>query len=944
MYKKISVFLIISFLISSNIVIAQNYSISGYVKSSDKKEPLVSATVKVLSNDKLIAGSFTDNNGKFEIHNLPNGKYVLSITYVGFKSFKTNIEINDKSLTLNTYYLIPSSVELNEVTVEGKAQPVVQNKDTTEFNAVAFKVNKDANADELVSKLPGVTVEDGKVTAHGEEVKNVYVDGKQFFGNDPNAVLRNIPAEIIDKIQLFDKASEQAEFTGFDDGNKSKTMNIVTKVRYRNGIFGRINAGAGTEEKYMGNGTINFFNNEQRITLIGQINNINEQNFSIDDIMGIFSGGGGGRRIGFMRPGAMVFTGPMGGFGGRMGGGFGGGRELSNFMVNPRDGLTTTKAFGLNYNDEFSGGFEVMGSYFFNKTDNEALTKLDRVYYQVSGIDQQYSENNSSSSDNINHRVNLRVNYQIDTLNSFLIMPRLSFQGNDGSTRMSGKTFSSIKDINFTDNYSGSNLSAYDGATEILYRHRFFTRGRTISARLNFSYNSNNGDNNLYSFTNYYDNIINSDTTDQIGKLDKTTNSIDANLVYTEPISDNSQLQLMGSLSFSKSESDLKNFSKDFISKQYNILDTSLSNLYTKKYNTKSVSVGYAYRTESFLFLTGLSYNYATLENDQVFPFNNNLAKNFTSFLPYFTFRYGQRRVNELMLDYRVSNNAPGVEQLQNVLDNSNPLQLSIGNPFLKQDTRHSISLRYSTTNQDNYSSLFVLFGGTITQDYIAYEKIIAVKDTIIRGILLNPGVQLQTPVNLDGYKNFRSMATYSTPIDFLYSNFNLNVSYNFSNTPVIQNGVQGNTKSSSISLGVVLSSNISEDIDFSISHTNIFNNIKTDFRQTGKSNYFSQRTKVRFYYNIFDGFIFQTDFDYKYDGGLSGGSNPNSYLWSANIRQKFLKNDRGEIKLAVYDILKKNSNLNRRVTDTYYEDTNTNVLGRFYILSISYQVRSFGL
>lgn len=941
MYKKLILFLITCLFTVSNIAFSQNFSISGYVKSADKKEPLISATVKVLSNDKLIAGSITDNTGKFEIHNLTKGKYVLSITYVGFKSLKVNIEINDKPLILNTFYLAPSSVELNEVTVEGKAQPVVQNKDTTEFNAIAFKVNKDANADELVSKLPGVTVEDGKVTAHGEEVKNVYVDGKQFFGNDPNAVLRNIPAEIIDKIQLFDKASEQAEFTGFDDGNKSKTMNIVTKVRYRNGVFGRINAGAGTDEKYLGNGTINFFNNEQRISLLGQINNINEQNFSIDDIMGIFSGGSGGRRMIFMRPGGM---GGMGGFGNRMIGGFGGGRELSNFMVNARDGLTTTKAFGLNYNDEYSSGFEVMGSYFFNKTDNETLTKLDRVYYQSSGIDQLYSENNSSSSDNINHRVNLRVNFQIDTLNSFLIMPRLSFQSNDGSTRMSGKTFSSIKDINSTDNYSGSNLSAYDGATEILYRHRFLTRGRTISARINFSYNSNNGDNNLYSFINYYDNIINSDTTDQIGKLDKTTNSIDANLVYTEPISDNSQLQLMGSVSFSKSESDLKNFSRDFISNQYNLLDTSLSNLYTKKYNTKSVSVGYAYRTENILFLSGLSYNFATLGNDQVFPFNNSLTKNFTSFLPYITFRYGQRRISEFMIDYRVSNNSPGVEQLQNVLDNTNPLQLSIGNPFLRQDTRHSISLRYSTTNQSNYSSLFVLFGGTITQDYIAYEKIIAVKDTIIKGVLLNPGVQLQTPVNLDGYKNFRSMVTYSTPIDFLYSNFNLNMSYNFSNTPVIQNGVKGNTRSSSISLGVVFSSNISEDIDFSISSTNIYNNIKTDFKQTGKNNYFSQRTKVKFYYNIFDGFIFQTDFDYKYDGGLSGGSNPNSYLWSANIRQKFLKNDKGEIKLAVYDILKKNSNLNRRVTDTYYEDTNTNVLGRFYILSVSYQVRAFGL
>jgi hypothetical protein len=296
------------------------------------------------------------------------------------------------------------------------------------------------------------------------------------------------------------------------------------------------------------------------------------------------------------------------------------------------------------------------------------------------------------------------------------------------------------------------------------------------------------------------------------------------------------------------------------------------------------------------------------------------------------------------MVDYRVTNNEPSVTQLQNVLDNSNPLQLSIGNPNLKQDTRHAVSIRFSKTNTDNYSAFFLLFSGTLTQNYIGYQKIIALRDTTVSGIKLNTGTQLQTPINLDGYKNFRSMATYSTPIEFLSSNVNLNLSYTFSKTPVIQNLVSGFTNSSSYALGFVLSSNISEDIDFSISNTNTYNNIKTDFRTSGNQNYFGQRTKLKIYYDIYEGIIIQSDLDYKYDGGLSSGSNPNSYSWNASLRKKLFKNDRGEIKLTVYDILKMNSNNNRNVTDTYYEDTNTNVLGRFYILSFNYSIRAFGV
>ncbi len=934
-------FLVLCSAILNEKVFSQSYNISGFIQDGVKKEPLISATVQIHADNKLIKGAITDKHGKFTIADVKKGNYSLQVTYVGYKPYKKNIEVIDRSLELGNINLSSSAVKMNEVTIEVDAQPVVQKKDTTEYNAGSFKVNKDANADELVSKLPGVTVEDGKVTAQGEEVKSVLVDGKQFFGNDPNAVLRNIPAEIIDKIQVFDKQSEQAEFTGFDDGERAKTINVSTRQRFRNGVFGRAGAGYGNEEKYAGSGSINFFNNEQRLSAVAQLNNVNEQNFSTEDMMGIMSGGG--RRGGFSRPGGM-------GGGGRMGGGMAGSfmggdrREVSNFMVNSRDGLTDTKAMGLNYSDEWFGKMDFTGSYFFNLTDNESASGVDRTYYQVNGIDQFYKEKSSSQTENINHRMSFRLNYQIDSLNSLLVLPRLSYQGNEGESNMRGNTFSSIKNINFSDNSSSSNLDAYDASTELLFRHRFETRGRTISARINLSKNANYGDNKLYSENIYYDIITSNDTVDQKAELDKTGEGITGNVVYTEPLGPTGMLQIMGSYSKSTSESDMKTFSNNGDTKNYTIIDTSLSNLYEKNYNTYGAGMGYSMRSEDIMFTGGINYNKSILENESVFPFKSSVSKGFVSVLPYFMFRYGQRRVQEIMIDYRASNNAPSVDQLQNVLDNSNPLQLSIGNPDLKQDSRHNLSLRYSRTNPENFSSFFVLFSGSLMENYIGYEKILAAKDTVIKGILLNPGTQLQMPINLNGYQNFRSMATYSTPIEFLLSNMNINLSYNYSKTPVIQNGTSGFTKSSAYALGFVLSSNISEDLDFSISATNTYNNIKTDFRLTGNQNYFSQRSKFRMYYNIYEGIILQTDLDYRYDGGMSGGTNPNSYLWNASLKKKLFKNDRGEIRLAAYDILKKGTSINRRVTETYYEDTDTNVLGRYFILSFTYTIRAFGV
>ena len=936
---KTIIALLMSLFFSINLY-SQTHILSGQVADSLTKENLISANVilKNFSNSDEY-GTTTDKNGVFRFEGIKRGKYNLKISYVGYKTFQTKIEIKNKSIDLEKILLPPIDIETNEVEVVGKVPPVIQNADTTQFNSDAFKTNKDATAQDLVQKMPGMTVSNGKVQSQGEDVKKVLVDGKPFFGDDPSAVLKNVPAEIIEKIQVFDQQSDQAQFTGFDDGNSSKTINLITRMKFRQGTFGKLAAGYGNEEKYLSSGNINIFNGDQRITFLGQINNINEQNFSNEDLLGVMSQGGGGRRGGFSRPPGGNSG---GGSGSSRGGNFRGGGSASDFLVNAQNGLTNTKSFGFNYSDKWSEKLDVSGSYFFNTTNNDAESITNRDYFLNSSVQQNYAENNSSISKNINHRFSLRMNYQIDSSNSIILEPRLTAQINDGSSNIVGNTNSGLTNLNSTSSLFNSNLSAINFSNQLLYRHKFLTKGRTFSINLNTAVNNNKGDNNLYSENTYFTNLALSDTLDQISNLNKKGTSISPRIIYTEPLSDNSILQLGSSFTYSKDESDQKTFNGSVIG-NYNLLDTSLSNNYNKVYNTQSYSTGYRYRKDNIMLMANLNYNISQLKSEQVYPYAATTEKTFNSVLPSFMFRYNISRDKNFRFFYRTNNNDPSVEQLQNVLDNSNPLQLSIGNPNLKQDYTHSFFMHYSQINMRNLNSFFVLLGGTFTQNYIGYNTIIAQSDTtVLNNITLAQGSELKTPINVNGYVNLRSFFTYGSPIYFLKSNLNLNLSANFSRTPGVINGFTNFANSTTLGAGFVLSSNFSENLDFTLSSNSSYNIVKNSVNELNNNNYLSETAFVKFYWLLWEDFTLQSDFNYQYNGGYSNSYDPNSYLLNASIGKKLFADNRGEIRFTAYDILNKNNNVQRTVSDSYIEETQSNVLGRYFMLSFIYNIKNF--
>src|SRR6478672_7097949 len=438
-------------------------SLKGRLFDPSNNRPLRRASVNLtsLKDSTQKFNIISDSSGRFEFKNLYTDSFALRISFVGYADFTQIVGINNGTLDLGTLFIPKSIKQLGEVVVVSKVPPVQQKGDTLEYNASQFNVNPDATAEDMVKKLPGVTVDkQGTVTAQGEQVRKVTIDGRDFFGDDATAALRNLPAEIIDKIQVFDRLSDQAQFTGFDDGNTLKSLNIVTKANMRNGQFGRIYAGYGTDDRYAAGGNVSFFKDNRRISVVGNFNNVNQQNFASQDLLGVTSGGG--KRGGF------------GGFGGKQGNRAGGNRasggtnfgNQSNFLVGQQNGIAITNAAGINFADQWGKKLTVSGSYFFNNSNNLNNQVADQR--SLNGTDL-YKENSLSKNNNYNHRINLRLDYKIDSANSILITSSINLQKNNGNSIYS--TDAGFAEIvkSSSNNTTNTDVSGYNIGNNILF-------------------------------------------------------------------------------------------------------------------------------------------------------------------------------------------------------------------------------------------------------------------------------------------------------------------------------------------------------------------------------------------------------------------------------------------------------------------------------------------
>jgi len=927
---------------NAQIPITATVNISGRFVNDTDKVPIAGVSVILYTPDSTKQYlATTDNAGHFSFTDLPSSRYRLKASYLGFSDFTIRLAASNKDINMGTLRMKWGATDLSKITINGII-PVQQKEDTTEYNANAFKTQPDANAEDLVNKMPGITSQNGAVTVNGEQVTQVLVDGVPFFGDDPMIALKNLPAEVIDKIQVFDKLSDQAQFTGFDDGNTQKTINIVTKRNKRNGTFGKAYGGYGTDDRYLAGGSMNFFNGPSRFSIIGLANNVNQQNFASEDILGALSGGsGGGGRGG-------SGGGPRGG-----GGGGGGGNNVSttgsglqrgsgNFLVGQQGGITTTNSIGLNYSDAWDKNkIKLTGSYFFNNAVNNNSTTSTTAYTSGAENSNIYNQTSGSGSTNYNSRINTRLEWNVDSINSMI----LTFKGNiqQTSSQSSATEYDLLSDIiqSFSQTNSSSSNRGYDVSGNILYMHKFKKKGKTISWNLGFDNNNKNTPGFLYSLDQYL-----KDTTLLNQEFTQTTlgNTFSSSLSYTQPIDSNSILQFNYSPSININNTNKRTFNYDSTGETYSLSDTALSNQYENTYITQAVGLSYRLNHKKTYFLT-LSVNpqYSTLIAQQEYPVSPAaIIRNYVSVLPRVIFNYKFSKSKNIRIMYRSNATPPTISQLQNVINNSNPLLLNTGNPALKQDFEQSFIARYGATNPKGTTFLVYTYANYI-QNYIGNASFIPLRDSALSdGTILHTGSQLSQPVNLQGYWNAKGFITYGWLIHALKVNLNLNSGLIYTRTPALINNISNFSSNYTASEGVVLSSNISENVDFTLSYTGNYSTVKNTQQNSEDDNYFSGVATGKVNIILFKGLILNTSLSQTSYTGLAEAYNQAVYLWNASIGYKFMKNKSLQVSISGTDLLNQNTSITRTVTDTYIQDSQTEVLKRYFMLNLQYNIRKY--
>lgn len=917
--SKIKVMLMTSLIFISQLAFSQAYSVSGKLTDSIQNTSLPGANVllKSTADTSKMQGTVTDIYGGFKFENLKSGNYLLEFSYIGYAKRTLKITIKNTNLILKPITLQQSAEMLEGVNIEAVQVRAVLKGDTTEFNAGAFKTNPDATAEDLVKKMPGVTSDGSTVKVNGEEVKKVLVDGKQFFGDDPSATLKNLPAEIVDKVQVFDKSGEQAMFTGFSDGNEEKALNIITKSGKNQGVFGKVYGAFGTSNTYSGGLSLNYFNQDQRISLIGMSNNINQQNFSITDIMGVMSNSG-------------ATMGPPGEGGGS--------NVMSNFFSGFQNGNTKTHSLGLNYVDNWGAKISVTGSYFFNLTDNSSVSNSVRNYFSESSP--VYTENSTSSNANINHRLNLRMEYKINNSNSLIVTPKITIQDNNSSSSVFSQNLlrSSNELINSTNTTKTYDRLGYNFENDAVFQHKFAKKGRTISFNLNTKLSSTISYGKSSSSSIYTDTAaVYDDYNEDYNSLSKST-TWGGNLSFTEPVGKNGQI--MASVNTSTTGSSSEKLTHDLEVSSTEI-DSSISNKLDYNLLNSKAGLSYRFNKNKLNFNVGADFQMNELTGNQLFPYLSTVEKSYKNFLPSAMLNYKFSKNSNIHLRYRSSTNNPTISQLQDVVDISNPLYVKIGNMNLNQSYQQNLMSRLGFSNSDRTKNFFVFVHATATADYITNATTTLASDTVIQGYTISKGSQLVVPTNVDGYLSLRSFSVYSFPVKFIKSTFNINGGYSFSKTPGLIDNQLNYSNSNSMNGGFYISSNISENLDFSVNYTGNYNIVKNSLSSAANSAYFNHTSGLKLNY-IYKRLVINTDASNIYYIGLGDGYNKNYVLWNAYLGYKFLKNKSLELKISVNDILNQNQNITRTTTESYTEDSYTESLKRYGMLTLTYTIKKF--
>ena len=915
-------FYLFVFISLPSLLIAQKHgSVKGILYDSVAKQAVGSGTITLLSqkDSSLISFTMTDDQGRFTIDKIANGKYRLLITHVNYHNRNEKFFIDDslKQKDFGRIWMADLSQTLEAVVVTAEAPPVTLIGDTVQYNAGSFKVAPNANVEQLLKKMPGVKVEkDGSITAQGEKVKKVLVDGKEFFGNDPKIATRNLSADAIDKVQVYDKKSEQAELTGFDDGNSQKTINLKLKKDKTKGMFGKISAGGGTDDRYQGRFNLNSFKGARRFSVLGMANNTNAEGFSFSDIMGstgmrtVSSGGG-----------AMVVTMDASSGGGGNGGNSG--------------NIRTIRGTGLNYNDLFGKSTDFSANYFYNLYNPVSRTESNRTNFLN---DSTWYYKQRSVSDNINesHKLNMIADIRLDSFHSIRIAPSLSTQDTRNNSTRDFETL--LKDgrlINEGANRSFDHTKGYTFQNDILFRKKFRRSGRTFSLNLQTNLNGSNGNGTLQSQNTFYQPAGNFFRKDSLNQRNQTTADLkgyQARAVYTEPIFRRSLLEFTVNNGYSRSGSRRTTWDIDHKLNQ-ETLNKDYSNDYSTSYGSTDAGIRFRSKGKKYEYSFGTSWQEARLSGKIISGVKDSVLKqSFYNFLPNASFKYTFRQMHNLNLTYRTSTVQPTASQLQPVPDNTDPLNIREGNPALKQELKHQVMLNVMAINPYKARSLFFYISAWYSNNKIVDS------DTLLAG-----GIRSTKPVNTDGVYSIAGALNTSLPLNFFKGAVRVGSNFTYNNNKQFLNRQENRVRSFSMGPDVKLDLTFTDKFDMAFSAGINYNNVRYALRPELNNKYFSQEFGTEANWELPKKFFLTSEFSYVVNNRLSDGFNLRVPLWNAALSKQFLKNDRGEIKLSAFDLLNKNVDVSRNASRNYIEDVRSTVLKRYFMLTFTYSLNKTG-
>ncbi|HAP62752.1 MAG TPA: hypothetical protein DCR93_25720, partial [Cytophagales bacterium] len=693
-------------LLSVSSVWAQStVTVSGWI-ADENNEPLMAATVVLLQPSDSVMVSFGISNeaGGFTMAKVPTGDYILQMAFMGFQDISQAVTIpeGDEQVELGLFTMQEKTAQLDEVTVTADHIPLLIRGDTVDYNARAFDTETNAVVEDLLRKLPGVEVDaDGTIRAQGETVQQVLVDGKEFFGNDATVATRNLPADALERVQVYDKGSEASEFTGVDDGTRIKTIDLRLREDKKNGVFGKVGGGYGTQNVYAGNATVNRFGGGTQFSLIGASNNRNLPAFSMGDYIG-FQGG-----LGALGGGAGGFS-----------------MEMSGMNPRNQSGITTSHAGGINFNHEFSESFDLRSSYFFNAAGN--LLEWNTLRQSLL-TDNAFSteEGTYRTTGQNNHRGNVRKIWERPERSSLTFSTNVQFGGNRGYSENTSQTLSGEGILQNsqerTNSSEGQNHSVDSRAT---YRQLFAKPGRMLTFQGNGRWNARGSDLLVYANSRFAidptGQAFDTELLDQRQDEDQDEMGYEVSATYTEPLGRGRYLETAY-----RRGSSLETYRKDFFDRQdgTETLNTELSNGFTKRYITDRVGVSLRINRDDYGITTGVDFLNSQLSAELAsdVPLN----RSFMNFLPRLSGEYEFTTTKSLNFEYETTLIEPTLQQLQPVINNANPLVTVTGNPDLVPEYRHSVQLGYHSFSQLNFRSLFSMVSATYTRNKITSTQTI---------------------------------------------------------------------------------------------------------------------------------------------------------------------------------------------------------------------------